>query len=209
MDFGIFILMQQRNKHKTSHEILRDAVEQTRVADELGFGARLVRGAPLQQLRHVLVAADDDRALRCGHPQHPPGHRHCRRTAVHPGPPDRRRRDGGPAVRRPPEPGHRLRLPALRVRALRRFAGDLQAAHAGDAGHAGAGPEGAEVRLRRPVLQAARERDQPARGAAADAAAVGDQRRPDLPGPRHAGRPPRVRLRRRRRRRRSCRPPAR
>lgn len=39
MDFGIFILMQQRNKHKTSHEILRDAVEQTRLADELGFGA--------------------------------------------------------------------------------------------------------------------------------------------------------------------------
>jgi alkanesulfonate monooxygenase SsuD/methylene tetrahydromethanopterin reductase-like flavin-dependent oxidoreductase (luciferase family) len=39
MDFGIFILMQQRNKHKTSHQILRDAVEQTRLADELGFGA--------------------------------------------------------------------------------------------------------------------------------------------------------------------------
>lgn len=39
MDFGIFILMQQRNKHKTSYQILRDAVEQTRVADELGFGA--------------------------------------------------------------------------------------------------------------------------------------------------------------------------
>jgi len=39
MDFGIFILMQQRNKHKTSYEILRDAVEQTRLADELGFGA--------------------------------------------------------------------------------------------------------------------------------------------------------------------------
>ena len=38
MDFGIFILMQQRNKHKTSHQILRDAVEQTRLADELGFG---------------------------------------------------------------------------------------------------------------------------------------------------------------------------
>jgi alkanesulfonate monooxygenase SsuD/methylene tetrahydromethanopterin reductase-like flavin-dependent oxidoreductase (luciferase family) len=38
MDFGIFMLMQQRNKHKTSYEILRDAVEQTRVADELGFG---------------------------------------------------------------------------------------------------------------------------------------------------------------------------
>ena len=38
MDFGIFILMQQRNKHKTSYQILRDAVEQTRVADELGFG---------------------------------------------------------------------------------------------------------------------------------------------------------------------------
>lgn len=39
MDFGIFILMQQRNKHKTSYQILQDAVEQTRVADELGFGA--------------------------------------------------------------------------------------------------------------------------------------------------------------------------
>lgn len=39
MDFGIFILMQQRNKHKTSHQILRDAIEQTRLADELGFGA--------------------------------------------------------------------------------------------------------------------------------------------------------------------------
>lgn len=39
MDFGIFMLMQQRNKHKTSHQILRDAVEQTRLADELGFGA--------------------------------------------------------------------------------------------------------------------------------------------------------------------------
>jgi len=39
MDFGIFMLMQQRNKHKSSYEILRDAVEQTRVADELGFGA--------------------------------------------------------------------------------------------------------------------------------------------------------------------------
>lgn len=39
MDFGIFILMQQRNKHKTSYQILRDAVEQTRLADELGFSA--------------------------------------------------------------------------------------------------------------------------------------------------------------------------
>jgi len=39
MDFGIFILMQQRNKHKSSYQILRDAVEQTRLADEAGFGA--------------------------------------------------------------------------------------------------------------------------------------------------------------------------
>ena len=38
MDFGIFMLMQQRNKHKTSHQVLRDAVEQTRLADEAGFG---------------------------------------------------------------------------------------------------------------------------------------------------------------------------
>jgi len=39
MDFGIFILMQQRNQHKTSYQILRDAVEQTRLADQAGFGA--------------------------------------------------------------------------------------------------------------------------------------------------------------------------
>ncbi len=39
MDFGIFMLMQQRNRHKTSHRILLDAVEQTRLADEAGFGA--------------------------------------------------------------------------------------------------------------------------------------------------------------------------
>lgn len=38
MDFGIFILMQRRSKHKTSYEILRDAVEQTRAAEEPGFG---------------------------------------------------------------------------------------------------------------------------------------------------------------------------
>lgn len=38
MDFGIFMLMQQRNRHKTSHRILLDAVEQTRLADEAGFG---------------------------------------------------------------------------------------------------------------------------------------------------------------------------
>jgi alkanesulfonate monooxygenase SsuD/methylene tetrahydromethanopterin reductase-like flavin-dependent oxidoreductase (luciferase family) len=38
MDFGIFMLMQQRNKHKTSHQILRDAVEQTQLADDIGFG---------------------------------------------------------------------------------------------------------------------------------------------------------------------------
>lgn len=38
-DFGIFILMQQRSAQKSSFEILHEAVEQTRVADELGFGA--------------------------------------------------------------------------------------------------------------------------------------------------------------------------
>ncbi len=38
-DFGIFILMQQRHASKSSYEILHEAVEQTRVADELGFGA--------------------------------------------------------------------------------------------------------------------------------------------------------------------------
>jgi alkanesulfonate monooxygenase SsuD/methylene tetrahydromethanopterin reductase-like flavin-dependent oxidoreductase (luciferase family) len=39
MDFGIFILMQQRNQEKSSYQIIQEAVEQTRVADELGFGA--------------------------------------------------------------------------------------------------------------------------------------------------------------------------
>lgn len=38
-DFGIFILMQQRSYQRSSHEILHQAVEQTRVADQLGFGA--------------------------------------------------------------------------------------------------------------------------------------------------------------------------
>ncbi len=38
MDFGIFMLMQQRNRHKGSHQILLDAVEQTRVVDQAGFG---------------------------------------------------------------------------------------------------------------------------------------------------------------------------
>jgi alkanesulfonate monooxygenase SsuD/methylene tetrahydromethanopterin reductase-like flavin-dependent oxidoreductase (luciferase family) len=39
MDFGIFILMQQRNQKKSSGQIIQEAIEQTRVADELGFGA--------------------------------------------------------------------------------------------------------------------------------------------------------------------------
>lgn len=38
LDFGIFMLMQQRNNHKSSTEILFDAVEQTQLADRLGFG---------------------------------------------------------------------------------------------------------------------------------------------------------------------------
>lgn len=38
MDFGIFILMQQRHRSTPSGEIVRQAVEQVRLADELGFG---------------------------------------------------------------------------------------------------------------------------------------------------------------------------
>jgi len=37
MEFGIFILMQQRGYHQTSREVLRDATEQTVVADQAGF----------------------------------------------------------------------------------------------------------------------------------------------------------------------------
>jgi alkanesulfonate monooxygenase SsuD/methylene tetrahydromethanopterin reductase-like flavin-dependent oxidoreductase (luciferase family) len=39
LDFGIFILMQQRNQKKTSGQIIQEAVEQTQVADENGFAA--------------------------------------------------------------------------------------------------------------------------------------------------------------------------
>lgn len=37
MEFGIFILMQQRGYHQTSQEVLRCAVEQTVAADQAGF----------------------------------------------------------------------------------------------------------------------------------------------------------------------------
>lgn len=73
MDFGIFILMQQRNKHKSSHEILRDAVEQTRLADELGFGAAWYAehhfsnygmcSSPLTMIAHVAAVT---RRIRLG-----------------------------------------------------------------------------------------------------------------------------------------------
>lgn len=39
MDFGIFILMQQRNQKKSSFQIIQEAVEQTQVADRNGFAA--------------------------------------------------------------------------------------------------------------------------------------------------------------------------
>lgn len=39
MDFGIFNLLQQRNQTRSSHEIVANTVELTRLADELGFGA--------------------------------------------------------------------------------------------------------------------------------------------------------------------------
>ena len=73
MDFGIFILMQQRNKHKTSYEILRDAVEQTRLADEAGFGAAWYAehhfsnygmcSSPLTMIAHVAAVT---RRIRLG-----------------------------------------------------------------------------------------------------------------------------------------------
>ncbi len=37
MQFGIFNVMQQRQREKSSHQILTEAVEQTKVAEELGF----------------------------------------------------------------------------------------------------------------------------------------------------------------------------
>ena len=39
MEFGIFILMQQRGYHQTSAEVLNAAVEQTVLADQAGFDA--------------------------------------------------------------------------------------------------------------------------------------------------------------------------
>ncbi|VTU23943.1 hypothetical protein RA8CHR_02833 [Variovorax sp. RA8] len=48
MDFGIFILMQLRNKHKASHQILRGAVLRaaTRARCRLRSGAEHDRPAP-------------------------------------------------------------------------------------------------------------------------------------------------------------------
>ena len=73
MDFGIFMLMQQRNKHKTSHQVLRDAVEQTRVADEAGFGCAWFAehhfsnygmcSSPLTMIAHVAAVT---RRIRLG-----------------------------------------------------------------------------------------------------------------------------------------------
>ena len=61
MDFGIFMLMQQRNKHKTSHQVLRDAVEQTRRAIERntrGAYQALVAGiSEVEARRLALVSA--------------------------------------------------------------------------------------------------------------------------------------------------------
>lgn len=39
MDFGIFALMQHRDQGKTSRQIIKETVEQTQLADKLGFGA--------------------------------------------------------------------------------------------------------------------------------------------------------------------------
>lgn len=44
MHFGIFILLQQRNKHKTSHQSLRDAVDQTRQGMNRGSARHGLRG---------------------------------------------------------------------------------------------------------------------------------------------------------------------
>ena len=73
MDFGIFMLMQQRNKHKTSHQVLRDAVEQTRLADEAGFGGAWFAehhfsnygmcSSPLTMIAHVAAVT---RRIRLG-----------------------------------------------------------------------------------------------------------------------------------------------
>jgi alkanesulfonate monooxygenase SsuD/methylene tetrahydromethanopterin reductase-like flavin-dependent oxidoreductase (luciferase family) len=39
VDFGVFIMMQQRNAQKSSRQILQEAVEQTCIAEQAGFGA--------------------------------------------------------------------------------------------------------------------------------------------------------------------------
>ena len=38
MDFGIFNTMQQRHRSKSAMQVLHEAVEQTKVAEDLGFG---------------------------------------------------------------------------------------------------------------------------------------------------------------------------
>jgi len=63
MEFGVFILAQQRGYHQSSQQVIRNAVEQT-VTAEAEVRHRLVRDTSFQQLRPVPLAADDGRALR-------------------------------------------------------------------------------------------------------------------------------------------------
>jgi alkanesulfonate monooxygenase SsuD/methylene tetrahydromethanopterin reductase-like flavin-dependent oxidoreductase (luciferase family) len=37
MGFGIFVLMQHRDRKNSSHQIIKDAIEQTQTADRLGL----------------------------------------------------------------------------------------------------------------------------------------------------------------------------
>ena len=39
MDFGIFLLVQHRDTSKTSGQIIKEAIEQVKLADQLGFSS--------------------------------------------------------------------------------------------------------------------------------------------------------------------------
>jgi alkanesulfonate monooxygenase SsuD/methylene tetrahydromethanopterin reductase-like flavin-dependent oxidoreductase (luciferase family) len=79
MDFGLFNLLQHRDRSKTSQDLINEALEHTRAAEELGFSRVWFAE------HHGTVAADDVRPCRGDHQAHPGRQRRCHFTASYAG----------------------------------------------------------------------------------------------------------------------------
>src|SRR5881392_2232630 len=112
MEFGIFNLMGSRDPEKPTAEVFAEVVEQTRLAEELGYAVAwfaehhfsnyCLCASPLMMVAHC---ASITKNIRLG-------------TAVvvlplQPGAARRRDRHRRRAVERPPDARHRRRIPAL------------------------------------------------------------------------------------------------